>query len=374
MRPQLQRLASSLALFSIGFTSTLWVKATQAQVPPTGTFTATEACPAQQRISGLNPGNVQLTVGERYQAVGFNSPRREFVMLKVPGASPDRRWVRATCGEFQAAEGSDAPTDPTPGKPRQLTLLPFFDTEDNPVPVENDTQPRDISPKPPTLEPFDKKILALCNGEFDAPVDPKQFRQLIAYYPDVLRKLKQATGGELKPNRRSDEEFLDDLTAIWFGQRGFKHIFCGEKDGRSIGGLHFYGRYIEFQEAGTAGRILKTSDGKDAREEVVDGEIYSFGVAIKQGDRIIAEHQIKGYPYVSNAQEMLIDATRAFKLFKLPKNAPEKESIACLYTISDPQAKQPFLAVFVKKAGAIRTYYPDATPDFSRTQGRCEEQ
>ncbi|MBW4470092.1 MAG: EndoU domain-containing protein [Stenomitos rutilans HA7619-LM2] len=361
---------------AIGLTTVWLVKNTQAQVPPAGTFTATQACPATQAINGRNPGNVNLTVGVLYTAEGFNTPQRQFVRLEVPGATPDRRWVRATCGEFQASDGSTVtPTvspvaSPTPETTNQAnsSLLPFFDTENNPVAVDfPPNAQKDISPPPPALEEFDQRILALCGAEFDAPVSSSKFRQLMTFYPDVVRKLKQVTDGELKPNRRSDNEFLDDLTAIWFEQKGFKHIFCGEKDGKSIGGLHFVGRYLELQQKGMAGRILRAGNGRKATQEVVDGEIYTFGVAIVQNNRVIADNPVKGYPYTLNAQETLLEGTRGFKLFK----STSSESRGCLLTVAIP-GTTPYQAVFVKKAGAIRTFYPDATPDNDRN-GPCDQ-
>ncbi len=364
-----------VACLSLGVTSALLIYRTQAQVPPTGTFIATQVCPATQAINGKNPGNIQLTVGTLYTTEGFNSPQRQFVLLRVPQATPDRRWVKATCGDFQASgevnpSPKPSPMSPTPSPTTQpsSSLLPFFDTEDNPVSVDFPSgAQKDISPPPPELETFDRKILALCGAGFNAPVSNVKFRQLMTFYPDVVLKLKQATGGELKPNRRSNSQFLDDLTAIWFEQKGFKHIFCGEQDGRSIGGLHFVGRYLEFQQNGVAGRILRTSNGRKATQEVVDGEIYTFGVAIVQNGRVIAENPIKGYPYTLNAQEMLLEATRGFKLFK----STAKESKGCLLTIAIP-GTTPHQAVFVKKAGAIRTFYPDATPDTKRNAS-CDQ-
>jgi len=360
----LSRLALSLCLSPFSLSLLLVSRPLSAQVPADGTFTATRACPAQRAINGANPGNIKLTVGGRYDVIGFNSDRRSHILLRVNGATPDRRWVSTACGTFEA---STTPPDQNPDRdrpPSKTTLLPFFDTQKNPIRVDNDSTPRDISPPPPQLEPFDRKILQLCGSTFDAPVSETEFKRLLSYYPDVVNKLKRVTNGELKPNRRSDAQFIDDLGAIWFGQKGFKHIFCGELDrGDSIGGLHFYGRYLEFQEKGMAGRVDRLSDGRDAKAEVIDGVIYSFGTAIKKGNRIIAQHPIKGYAYVSNAEEMLIDATRAFKVFSVP-DTPESQ--ACLITIQDPQA-QPFRAVFVKKAGAIRTFYPDATPDDGKT-------
>ncbi|MBM0743605.1 EndoU domain-containing protein [Phormidium sp. CLA17] len=144
-------------------------------------------------------------------------------------------------------------------------------------------------------------------------------------------------------------------------------MFCGEKDGKSIGGLHFVGRYLELQQNGIGGRILRAGNGRKAIQEVVDGEIYTFGVAIVQNGRLIADNPVKGYPYTLNAQEMLLEATRGFKLFK----SDSSESKGCLLTIAVP-GTTPHQAVFVKKAGAIRTFYPDATPDTNRN-GSCDQ-
>ncbi|MBW4690784.1 MAG: EndoU domain-containing protein [Lyngbya sp. HA4199-MV5] len=367
-----RRVTIVFAGLAIGLPPSLLVEHALAQVPPKGTFTATQACPATQAINGRNPGNVKLTVGTLYTAEGFNSPQRQFVLLEVPGATPDRRWVRATCGEFQASDGSpvtptpspEASPTPQPSSQPNSSLLPFFDTENNPVSVDFPRgEQKDISPPPPELEEFDQRILALCGAEFDAPVNSTKFRQLMTFYPDVVRKLKQVTDGELKPNRKSDSQFLDDLTAIWFEQKGFKHIFCGEKDGKSIGGLHFVGRYLEFQQKGIAGRILRAGNGRKATQEVVDGEIYTFGVAIVQNGQVIADNPVKGYPYTLNAQETLLEGTRGFKLFQ----STSSESKGCLLTVALP-GTTPYQAVFVKKANAIRTFYPDATPDNDRNK------
>ncbi len=346
----------------------------KAQSPPSGSFIATQACPATRAINGENPGNVELAVNQTYEAIGFNRPQGPYILLKIPGANPDRRWVSVDCGTFQAGQSpmpSPSPTTPTGTEPtprrrtQNIVLFDFFDGVNNPISMDFPrSAQKDISPLPPKLQPFDRRVLQICGSTFNAPVDPAQFRRLLRDYPDVVRRLKQVTGGQIKPGRQSNTEFVEDVTAIWFDQNGFKHIFCGEKDGKSIGGLHYVGRYLELQEKGIAGRINRTSDGRNSTEEVVDGAIYTFGVAIIAGDRIVAEHPIKGYPYASNALKILLDATRAYTLFKA---TGDQGSVACLYTVTDPGV-EPFQAVFVKKQRAIRTYYPDATPDTSRNK------
>lgn len=230
-------------------------------------------------------------------------------------------------------------------------LLPFFDNEDNPVPVGFPAgQQLDISPPPPKLNPFDEAVLKIC-GPISTRISSNKFKQLLSYYPDVLQKLQKVSGGELRPGRKQKAEFIEDLTNIWFKSRGFEHIFCGEiYNANDIGGLHFYGRYLELQNQGIGGRLANNQ----AREEVVPGVIYTMGVVIKQGNTIVTD-VIKGYSYVTNAQEMLLATTQVFK-------AQGNTEGACIYNLRDQETGKSFPTVFVRKEKAIITFYPDATP------------
>lgn len=230
-------------------------------------------------------------------------------------------------------------------------LLPFFDNIDNPVPVGFPKgQQLDITPPPPQLNRFDETVLKMC-GPVGTKVSPNQFKQLLAYYPDILQKLQQVTNGELRPGRKQKAQFIEDLTNIWFKRRGFEHIFCGEiYNANDIGGLHFYGRYLQLQNEGIGGRL----PNNQAKEEVVPGVIYTMGVVIKQPNRTVTD-VIKGYGYLSNAEEMLLDTT---KIFKLQGNTEG----ACIYNLRDRDTGKSFPTVFVREQKAIITFYPDATP------------
>jgi len=71
-----------------------------AQTRLTGTFTATQACPALQSIKkASNPGNVTLAVGTAYKLIGGNKEPATYYWIVVPGASPDFRWVAVDCGK-----------------------------------------------------------------------------------------------------------------------------------------------------------------------------------------------------------------------------------------------------------------------------------
>ncbi|PSB18446.1 endonuclease [Phormidesmis priestleyi ULC007] len=242
-----------------------------------------------------------------------------------------------------------------PAKSTKSGLLPFFDQADNLVTVRFPrNQKVDITPVPPSLNAFDQKVLNTC-GTFGSKVSTISIRRLLSESPQVVQQIKQTVGGELFSGRRSDNQFRDDLVTIWSDRRAFEHIFCGQMRGATqIGGLHFVGRYLQLQNQGIAGRLPNNSKA----EEVIAGEVYTLGVEIRQGDRVITRDSKKGYSYVSNAQEILVDATRAFKAFRTTASANQ----ACLYTVRDASSAPPFQAVFVKTNRAIVTFYPDATP------------
>jgi len=69
-----------------------------------------------------------------------------------------------------------------------------------------------------------------------------------------------------------------------------------------------------------------------------------------------AQSTIKGYPYTLNAEEILSIATLGYK------NNPNTTTTnqACHLTVTD--VGQTFKAVFVRRSGGVRTFYPDATP------------
>ncbi|MCU0549239.1 MAG: EndoU domain-containing protein [Leptolyngbya sp. Prado105] len=243
-------------------------------------------------------------------------------------------------------------------------LLPFFDLDNNPVRVGVPRNRQvDITPPAPQLNEFDRKVLATC-GEFGSSVGTVSLRRLFAESPEVVQSIKTAVGGEIFPGRRSDQQFQDDLLAIWANRKGFEHIFCGEIRGaQKIGGLHYAGRYWQLQQAGIAGRLPNNSRS----EEVVEGEIYTLGVEVRQGNRVIRDAK-KGYSYVSDAQELLTDATVAFK--HLRSNSTSDSKSVCLFTVRDASVKVPFKAVFVKTQRGIVTFYPDATP--SNREASCD--
>ncbi|RUU05059.1 ribonuclease [Mesorhizobium sp. USDA-HM6] len=103
-----------------------------ADVKMSGTFVADSACPATQAIkSGKNPGNVSTEAGQSYQLLAGNKDEPTHYLIQVPGADPERRWVKINCGHVTggSASATQAPADqarpsqPASGKPEYVFAL-----------------------------------------------------------------------------------------------------------------------------------------------------------------------------------------------------------------------------------------------------------
>ncbi|RRI07008.1 ribonuclease [Mesorhizobium tamadayense] len=103
--------------------------AAQADVKMSGTFVADSACPATQAIkSGKNPGNVSTQAGHSYQLLAGNKDDPTHYLIQVPGADPERRWVKISCGHVtggsaSAPAGQTKPSQPGSGKPEYVFAL-----------------------------------------------------------------------------------------------------------------------------------------------------------------------------------------------------------------------------------------------------------
>ncbi|MGH7999781.1 MAG: EndoU domain-containing protein, partial [Brasilonema sp.] len=229
--------------------------------------------------------------------------------------------------------------------------VPFFDNINNPVSGLAYGSPGDVTPSAPVPNSFDTAVTNLC-GAPGTVVSRAGFQSMMQNNSTVLANIKQSVGGYLELGRTTDAAFLEDLTDVWFNGEGFEHVFCGEPvQGGSVGGLHFVSRYVELQEKGLAGRL----DNNTSREEVVPDAVYTIGVVMKVGSGT-AQSSIKGYPYTLNAEEILSKASLGYK------NNPNTSStnMACHLSVTDEG--KTFTAVFVRRDGGIRTFYPDATP------------
>ena len=176
---------------------------------------------------------------------------------------PRTRWVNLGCGElFRQADEPlrpDDPDEPATG------FAPFFDIDDRP--------PNDPTPRPPSLNAFDRAMLQVCGdwGSRPTRADFRSALDLPTLAADVTRIYDALDGSVLGP-RREPARFKEELTSVWFDEDGFRHIFCGEPSGGTIGGLHFVGRYLEMQERGWGGLAARCNSTEIAPP------VYTFGV------------------------------------------------------------------------------------------------
>ncbi|KQX40526.1 hypothetical protein ASD04_05675 [Devosia sp. Root436] len=82
----------------------------RAEVPLSGTFTATAACPAYQSINRqTNPGAVTTEPGTGYELLAGNKVAPSHYWITIPGAEPERRWVAVDCGTTDGQDRIAAP-------------------------------------------------------------------------------------------------------------------------------------------------------------------------------------------------------------------------------------------------------------------------
>jgi hypothetical protein len=116
------------------------------------------------------------------------------------------------------------------------------------------------------------------------------------------------------------------------------------------------------QERGWGGLAARCSS-----TEIVP-PVYTFGVRYRIARGGLRTACPKGYALNLDASEILIEATRALKLM-LPRASAKA---MCLHRVAEAN-ERPYLAVFVIKNGAVRTFYPDASPscDQDRPADTC---
>jgi hypothetical protein len=308
-----------------------------------GVFVPDERCQAFDSIRRrTNPGNVLTVPGQSYNVRGLNKEDGDFVQIDVSGAVPGARWVDITCGDL--FRGSDPPDPPPAG-----TFVPFFDSND---------QPNDPTPPPPALSAFDGAMLRVC-GDWGTRPTQAAFRTALddaSLDADVTR-IHQALGGSILSPQGGLKQFKDELASVWFEQDGFRHIFCGEPTEQTIGGLHFVGRYLEMQEKGWGGLAAQCNKTE------IEPPVYTFGVSFLTPGGRVRTACPKGYGLNLDAIEILVEATKAFKLM-LSRTSGKA---MCLHRVAEPNTR-PYLAVFVIKSNAVRTFYPDASPTCDRNR------
>lgn len=316
-------------------------------------FRINKSCSAYDSIKKEN-NPTPLQIGKSYVSVGENKAKgATHTFIKIDGK---KKWVKLECGAYVNGKpvfgnSNQTNSDNNTGGRNNATCLPFFDNENNPIKTR--TGFKDITPPAPTLNKFDKDVLQFC-GAPGKVTTAEGFKSLMKSNPDVLKSLFDFTEGKVfqEKNKIIDiNNYLNDLAEVWYALHGFDHIFCGEKDGRSIGGLHFHGRYQQLESTNQLCRMNNSSSN-----EVIEGSVYSMGVEMKLSNNEILRHSIKGYGLTLNASDILLSTTKAFS----ENHTSSNKSEACLLKLNDRDSI--YDMVFVRRSNGIRTYYPDATP------------
>ena len=88
----------------------------------TGTFTATQACPAYQSFrKSTDPGDVKVEKNKTYALIAKNKSDATHYRIVVEGAEPKERWVSSSCGRVESTDRSASeasqPSAPNPTPP-----------------------------------------------------------------------------------------------------------------------------------------------------------------------------------------------------------------------------------------------------------------
>jgi len=103
---------SSAALMMIALGSA------HADVTVTGTFTATQTCPAFQSFrKSTNPGDVKVEQNNTYEVIAKNKPDATHYRIVVEGAEPEERWVDSSCGRVEITDRRPQETSQSPVAP-----------------------------------------------------------------------------------------------------------------------------------------------------------------------------------------------------------------------------------------------------------------
>ncbi|WP_395463602.1 EndoU domain-containing protein [Wolbachia endosymbiont of Cantharis cryptica] len=188
-------------------------------------------------------------------------------------------------------------------------------------------------PPLPELNRFDRGILKVC-GDWGSPPTRKAFKKFLNRHPEVLEKIYNELNRQIITRNADLETFKEEFIDIWFRNRGFVHIFCGEPDGHlqwtGLGGMHFIGRYVEAQEKGWAGAIW---DDKICDKNEIRHPVYTIGILYKNTEGEIKKKCPGGFDY-SDAETIFIEATKAFKDFQgveLNKEVELKKAGTCIH-------------------------------------------
>lgn len=226
------------------------------------------------------------------------------------------------------------------------------------------------APEPPKLNDFDEQVLKLC-GDWGSRVEAADFEAMLLApnNRERLDRIRQAFKGELYTTTQDRPQFVRELRRIWFEQKGFQHVFCGEPGvGEDLGGLHYVGRYWQAQNRGWAGYHRLAADPSRRAEEKcrrpflkerLKPPIYALGIEFFNPSTSRNDVKCLGsYHLDMDAESLLIAGTRAFlEAYRPLGSVPDTQS--CLVETALPGIAG-YYSLVVTRRGALRTFYPMA--------------
>ena len=217
-------------------------------------------------------------------------------------------------------------------------------------------------PVAPELNKFDRAVLNVCGGWLNTP-RPDLFKVMLdnTEYKEYVDKLYEELEHQVFTPNASLAQFKDELTKLWFDQHAFAHIMCGQPDILKLGGLHFFGRYIQAQENKWAGRHYDSA----VVDEVSD-KVYTIGVIFRNPHNFLVIDPRKGCDFL-HADEILLHATKAYKAFAKHRKLGGEDLKKCTYTTNDGVDYS-----FVVKDNAIFTFYSTLTPKCDPGESECD--
>lgn len=239
-----------------------------------------------------------------------------------------------------------------------LALQDFFDNNKSTF----------YAPEKPEINNFDRDILKLC-GEWGAHIKAVDFETMLASDENkpVVKRLRQALGNRIFGKPRNDKDFIHQLRRVWFEQKGFQHVFCGEPNSYDLGGFHYAARYWQAQKNNWAGyrKLHKNINKRPIHQcqkfylkEQIKPPIYSLSIQYQvPGSSKKRVKCISGYNKSMNAEAILIAGTRAFK--QANKRVGKNTKEACFYKTRQKGIGDHYNQMVIKRR-ALRTFYPIA--------------
>lgn len=239
-----------------------------------------------------------------------------------------------------------------------FALQPFFDNN----------KATFYAPEKPAITDFDKDVLKLCGG-WGAHVNAVDFETMLASKSnnELVERLQKALGNRIFNKTKTKKEFIHQLRRVWFEQKGFQHVFCGEPESYDLGGFHYAARYWQAQEKGWAGyrKLAKNIKKRPIAQcqkfylkEQIRPPIYSLSIQYQvPGSSKKRVKCLSGYNHEMNAEAILIAGTRAFK--QANKHVGKNTKEACLYQSRQDNIGKHYSQMVIKRR-ALRTFYPIA--------------